>query len=164
MKVGEFMGQINELLSVIASNMVYLWGFLALVMVILELSLSGVLQIWFALGAIAAALVAWFFPGSILAQLLVFLIVSFILMFIGSKIFKKEDEGDSKSHNRVYSIIERTANVTKEINNVTGEGQISVGGEQWSAKSKNDTIIPENTTVKVIDIDGVKAVVEVINE
>ena len=43
-------------------------------------------------------------------------------------------------------------------------GQVSINGEMWSAKSLTEEIIPENTKVKVLDIDGVKAVVEIIKE
>lgn len=158
------MEQMNAFLTFLESIIVYVWAVFAIIMIILEVSFTGVLQIWFAIGAIAAAVVAWFFPGSLLLQLGVFLGVSCVLLLIGSRFFKNEDNNDSKSHNRVYSILGKTATVTKEINTIAGEGQISVGGDKWSAKTKGEDVIPENTKVKVVDIDGVKAVVEIINE
>ena len=85
-------------------------------------------------------------------------------MFIGSKIFNDKSENRNVGSNPVYSIINKTAVVTKEINTAEGVGQISINGDIWSAKTKDDTVIPENTKVKVLDIDGVKAVVEIINE
>ncbi len=143
---------------------VYLWGALALIMVVLEISSTGILQIWFAIGAVCAAVVSWYFPGLYWAQILTFAIVSGVLTFIGSKIFTEKTQGRQVGSNPVYSIIGKTAIVTKEINTVEGTGQISVNGDTWSAKTNADTVIPENTKVKVLDIDGVKAVVETINE
>ncbi len=143
---------------------VYLWGALALIMVVLEISSTGILQIWFAIGAICAAVVARYFPDNYLAQILVFSIVSGVLSFIGSKIFTEKTQGKQVGSNPVYSIIGKTAIVTKEINTVDGSGQITVNGDKWSAKTNGEEVVPENTKVKVLDIDGVKAVVEVIND
>ena len=143
---------------------VYIWGALALIMVIIEIACTGILQVWFAIGAICSAVVAYFYPDAYLVQLLVFAIVSCVLMFIGSKIFNDKSENRNVGSNPVYSIINKTAVVTKEINTAEGVGQISINGDIWSAKTKDDTVIPENTKVKVLDIDGVKAVVEIINE
>ena len=149
----------------LATIMIYAWALLALVMVIMELALSGVMQIWFAIGAVVAAVIAWLYPGSYLAQLLAFVIVSAVLFLLGSKAFKKESESaPNKNFNRVYSIIDSIGTVTKEINPSIGEGQITINGDKWSAKTKDGSVVPENTKVKIIDIDGVKAVVEVINE
>ena len=142
---------------------VYLWGTLAVIMVILELVNPGVLQIWFAIGAISSAIVAWIAPENYALQMIVFLVVSAILAFIGSKFFSNKDEDNpSKSQNPVFSILGKQAIVTKEINNLSGSGQITVGGETWSAKSNSDEPIAEGTKVNVLEIEGVKAVVEVI--
>ncbi|MBR6252852.1 MAG: NfeD family protein [Clostridia bacterium] len=138
----------------------YIWGAVALIMIVLEVACTGILQIWFAIGAVCAAVVAWFQPANYLLQLLVFFSVSGILLLIGTKLLSNKAKKPNK--NPVFSILDKEAIVTKEINNQDGVGQVSVNGEMWSAKSKEDEIIPENTKVKVLEIDGVKAVVEVI--
>ncbi len=138
----------------------YIWGAVALIMIVLEVACTGILQIWFAIGAVCAAVVAWFQPTNYLLQLLVFFSVSGILLLIGTKLLSNKAKKPTK--NPVFSILDKEAIVTKEINNQDGVGQVSVNGEMWSAKSKEDEIIPENTKVKVLEIDGVKAVVEVI--
>ncbi len=141
----------------------YVWGAVAIIMIILEISLSGVMQIWFAIGAICAAVIEWLFPGAYLFELLAFFGVSGILLLLGSFLLQKDS---SKNHgpNPVYSILNKTAVVTKEIDPSTGEGQITINGDKWSAKTRGNEVIPENAKVKVLEIDGVKAVVELINE
>ena len=141
---------------------VYIWGAIAILMIVLEIICTGVLQVWFAIGAICAGVVAYFQPTNYLLQLLVFLITSGVLVFIGSMIFKNKKDLTKKGQNPVFSIIGKEAVVTKEINTTEGSGQIKVGGEFWSAKSTKDDIIFVDTKVKVLEIDGVKAVVEVI--
>ena len=39
-------------------------------------------------------------------------------------------------------------------------GQIKIGGEVWSAKSSDDTIISQDTEVRIEKIDGVKVIVK----
>ena len=141
---------------------IYIWGVFAVIMIVLEVMCTGILQVWFAIGAICAAIVAVFEPTNYLLQLLVFLVVSGVLLLIGSLIFKNKKT--KKVQNPVFSIIDKEAVVTKDIDTQNGVGQIQVNGEFWSAKSRTDEIIKENTKVKVIEIDGVKAVVEILDE
>ena len=145
--------------------MLWVWGIIALIFFVLEIALTGILQIWFAIGALAAGVVAWFFPTNILAQAVTFLVVSGALTAIFSFIFSNKDNSKpTVSSNPVYTILGKTAVVTKQIDTANGLGQITINGDKWSAKSKDDKIIPENTKVIVREIDGVKAVVEEINE
>ena len=144
---------------------VYFWGAIAIVMILLELANPGVLQIWFAIAALCSAIVAWIAPANYAVQIIVFLVVSAVLAFIGSKFFSNKDEDNqSKTQNPVFSILGKQAIVTKEINNLNGSGQITVGGETWSAKSNSDEVVKEGTKVNVIEIEGVKAVVEIIKQ
>ncbi len=109
-----------------------------------------------------AAIVAWVAPANLALQIGTFVFVSIILAIIGSKVFSNKPSDGKVNPNPVYSIIDKEAIVTKEINNTNGTGKVIINGDTWSAKSSNDDIIPEGTKVKVLEIDGVKAVVEVI--
>ena len=141
------------------SLMIWIWGALAVLFIIIEVALTGILQIWFAIGSFCAAIVAWIAPDNYVAQILTFLVVSTVLTFIGTCIFDRQNDGKS-DHNRVYSILDKEAIVTKQIDNTNSSGQISINGDVWSARSKDNSIIEENAKVKIVDIDGVKAVVE----
>jgi len=154
----------DNIMSMLSQFMLWIWGGLAIIFVILEISLSGILQIWFAIGAICAGVVAWFFPTNIVAQGLVFLVVSGVLTAIFTKMFSEKGDHPLVSSNPVYTILGKTAIVTKEIDTPKGLGQISINGDKWSAKTTIDQVIPENTKVIIKEIDGVKAVVEPIDE
>ena len=49
--------------------------------------------------------------------------------------------------------------VIKEVNSLEGSGQIKVGNEIWSAITNEAENIPKGTKVKILEIDGVKAVI-----
>ena len=142
----------------------WIWGILAIIFVILEIAMTGVLQIWFAIGAICAGIVAWFCPGNVVAQAFTFIVVSGVLTTIFTKVFSEKGDNPLVSSNPVYTILGKTAVVTKEIDTAKGVGQITINGDKWSAKTANGDIVPENTKVIVKEIDGVKAVVEVAEE
>ena len=135
------------------------WVVLAVALVIIEALNTGLLAIWFAIGAAVAAIIEWLIPGSYIIELISFVVVSTILTIIGTKTIKNKQ---SKAKTQpVYSILGKTGICTKDINNNLGVGQISINGDFWSAKTKDDSIIiEENTKVKILEIDGVKAVVE----
>lgn len=124
----------------------------------------GLLAIWFAIGAAVVAIVLAIAPTTSLSvQLIIFIVTSLILLLgTRNKIKNKLDKNGSQP---VYSILGKTAIVTKEINSVIGIGQINVNGELWSAKSNdNNVIIPVNSKVEVLDVAGVKAVVRLLEE
>ena len=50
--------------------------------------------------------------------------------------------------------------VVEDIDNTTGKGRIRVGSDEWRALSDNDEIYKKDTIIKVIRIDGTKAVVK----
>ncbi len=142
---------------------VWFWAVLVALFLILELSLTGILQIWFAIGAFVAGIVAYFLPDNYVAQFLTFIFVSGILTAIFTPMFSDKKSKEA-SKTPVYSILGKTALVTKEIDTDKGIGQISINGDVWSAKAKEGEVIPENSKVKILEVDGVKAVVELIKE
>ena len=50
--------------------------------------------------------------------------------------------------------------VTSEIDNLQAIGQVTVGGQEWSARSCEDRVrIPVGSVVNVVSISGVKLIV-----
>jgi membrane protein implicated in regulation of membrane protease activity len=140
-----------------------IWVILAVALGIIEMFTAGVLALWFAIGALFTAILVACFPElSSASQFITFAFVSCFLFLTTRKTFKKKfEKGTSQP---VYSILGKTALVTKEINSIKGTGQININGDIWSAKSNDlELVIPENTKVEVLEIDGVKAVVKVID-
>jgi len=135
------------------------WLILSGIFFIFEMATVGFLVFWFAIGALITMIVS-FFVDNVVIQTAVFIISSVLLLFLTKPFVKKFTATKPKVKTNAYSIIGKNAIVTKEINSHKGEvGQIKVGGESWTAKSNSEEIIPVDTEVKVLEIDGVKAVV-----
>jgi membrane protein implicated in regulation of membrane protease activity len=56
-------------------------------------------------------------------------------------------------------ILDAEAIVTETINNLEAKGTIRVRGEYWSARNEVDEEIAEGSQVRVLRIEGVKAIV-----
>ena len=61
----------------------------------------------------------------------------------------------------VDSIIGRTAKVVTEIDNVNAKGMVVIDGVEWTARSKDNRVIPKETLVEVVEVSGVKVIVKV---
>lgn len=99
-----------------------------------------------------------FIIDSIFIQTLVFVISSIALLFLTKPFVTKITKKDAVVTN-AYSIIGKVGTVVKEINVSEETGQIKIGSEIWSAITTDTNNIPKGTKVKVLEIDGVKAVV-----
>ena len=137
------------------------WIISAGVFLILESITTGFLVFWFSIGSLFA-LVTSFLTDSIIVQTAVFVISSTILIFATRKFANKfeEKEEEQKITN---SIVGKEGKVTITIEPIENKGQVRVGGETWSATSKNDTVIKEGNKVLVQDVDGVKDIVTPMN-
>ena len=140
-------------------NMTVVWLGILVVLVVIELLTMGLTTIWFAGGALVAALIS--IPGTpLIIQILFFLIVSILLLYFTRPIAVKYFNRD-RTRTNVESLIGRQAIVISEINNVEGIGQVNTGGMEWSARSSyHNIVIPVGAVVTVLGIDGVKLIVE----
>lgn len=105
-------------------------------------------------------IVSIFAPENIILQCTVFIITSVILLLLTKPLVNKFTKKDKKVETNAYSIIGKKGIVVQDINTTLGVGQIKISNEVWSAKTENETIIEKGTEIKIIKIDGVKAVVE----
>ncbi len=141
--------------------MAVVWVAIAVALFIVEMISTGFLAIWFAVGASLVAILLAFFPQIPLsAQILIFSISSLLLFFITKNKVKRFSE--KKGSQPVYSILGKKALVSKPIDSIKGIGQISINGDIWSAKTDDGSNLPEGSTVEVLRIDGVKAVVKLV--
>lgn len=139
------------------------WLIAAGIFFIIEMATIGFLVFWLGIGSLLA-MVTSFITDSILIQVIVFVITSTLLLIFTRPLVNKFIKVPKEVKTNAYSIIGKKGIVVKEINNIEGDGQIKVDGEVWSAKSNIDEIIPKDTEIEIVEIDGVKAVVQKINE
>ena len=125
-----------------------------------EIATTGFLVFWFGVGALLA-MASSFFTSSIILQTVIFIISSTILILV-TKPFVKKFVDIKTTNTNAYSIIGKNALVIKEIDPIQSIGQIKVDGEVWSAESQNNEVIPKGSEVKVIAIEGVKAIVKAV--
>ena len=138
------------------------WLIGVVVLLAIELLTMGLTTIWFAGGALAAFCVTVLGAGRLL-QVIVFLAVSFLLLFftrpLATKFFNKQ-----RIKTNTDSLLGKAAKVTKEIDNFNQKGTVVVNGMEWSARAEDNTIIKEGERVQIQKIEGVKLIVKLKEE
>ena len=136
------------------------WLIIAGLFFVGEIFTLGFLIFWFGIGALFAMIVS-FFTTNIIIQTTVFLITSTIFILATKPLVKKFVDV-KKTNTNVFSIIGKKALVIKDIDPIHSSGQIKLNGEVWSAETENDEIIKEGSEVEVLKINGVKAIVTLV--
>lgn len=135
------------------------WLIIFVACIVIEIITMGLTTIWFAGGFLVAAVSAAF-SAPLWLQLLLFVAVSFVLLYFTRPIAVKYFNKDRIKTN-VESLIGKQAIVISEIDNLQGIGQVTVGGQEWSARTVKDGItLPVGCVVVIRAINGVKLMVE----
>lgn len=137
-----------------------IWLIAAGLFFIIEIATVGFLVFWLGIGALFAMVVS-FFTDNIIIQATIFLLSSTALILGTKPIIKKFINSKDNTITNAYSIIGKIGIVTQDINYANGTGQVKINGEIWSAKSDLDCVIPKDTKVEIIRIDGVKVIVSI---
>lgn len=134
------------------------WVVLTIALAAGEAATAGLTVIWFAVGALAG-LAAAFLDFELWVQLVAFVVLSGLSLALLRPVAARRFF-IQRSPTNADRVIGREAQVTQEINNVAGEGQVLVMGQTWTARSQLGVVIPAGTKVKVLRIEGVKVFVE----
>jgi len=144
--------------SFLSASQWIIWLVLFVVFLAAEAATVGLTTIWFAGGALAALLTS-LVTDNILVQLVVFLIVSFILLWT-VRPFALKYMKPRKTETNYKGAIGQSGRVIEEINNKLETGRIVVNGQEWMARAADqDEIIPVDEMVSIQEITGVKAIV-----
>lgn len=138
-------------------KLLWVWIALAVVFGVVEAATAQIVTIWFAIGAIGA-LIANAAGAGVTVQLSVFVAVSILTLIIARPYLKKFTKTEMQRTNADMYIGE-TAVVLEEIDNTRGTGQVKVKGSVWTARSRNNSVIPAGENVYVEKIEGVKLIV-----
>ncbi len=134
------------------------WLILFLIFLVFEAITLGLTTIWFAGGAVLAFILA-LLDVNTTVQIYVFLITSFVLLFVTRPLAQKYVNRKTQKTN-VETIIGKQGPVIVAIDNVNAKGRVKIDGEEWMARTENDgEQIPEGTLVTVKAIEGVKLIV-----
>lgn len=140
-----------------------IWLGVLAVLLVIEAATAGLTTIWFAGGALIAA-VASFFGGGLILQVILFLAVSLVLLVFTRPVAVRIMNKDVEKTN-VNSLIGRKAVVTGKIDNLAQTGQVKINDVEWMARAASDNcVIPAGTIVKIDQVNGVKLIVHEFKE
>lgn len=133
------------------------WLIILAVLIFIEIITLGLTTIWFAGGALVAFVVS-LFVDNLLLEIILFLVVSLLLLYF-TRPFVIKYFNPKRTRTNYEGVIGREALVTIMIDNLRASGQVTVGGQEWTARSEDGKIIEVGTVVSVKDVSGVKLIV-----
>ncbi len=141
--------------------MTIVWLALAICFAIAEAATMGLVSVWFAAGSLVA-MVASMLHAPLFLQIALFLITAAVTLVLTRK-FAKQQFNQDRERTNADRVVGMEAIVTETVDNDKPTGQIRAGGQIWTARSLQGTVIPAGTKVLVRSIRGVKAMVEEVN-
>ena len=140
----------------------WVWMALAAILLIGEILTAGFFLIWFSAGAAAAGILALLGIGRP-AQIIVFALVSGILFVFGRRFAERvtAKQPPGVGADRFIGLV---GTVLEEINNNSNSGKVRIGQDIWRASSSSGKTIAPDSHIRVIRIEGTRAVVETIKE
>lgn len=148
---------VNNSINWLINNPI-IWLILLIVLLVIEVLSLGLSTIWFAGGALVAFLAA-LLGANIFIQVILFFAVSVALLVFTRPLAVRYLNGKTTATN-VDSLIGEQAVVTGEINNLLGQGEITVNGITWTARAEQEgQKIMVGKVVQIVRVDGVKAIV-----
>ncbi|MDE7287699.1 MAG: NfeD family protein [Lachnospiraceae bacterium] len=140
-------------------NLMTIWLIVFVACIVIEIITMGLTTIWFAGGALIAA-VAAALNAPLWLQIVLFIAVSLVLLYFTRPVAVKYFNKDRVRTN-AESLVGKQAIVISEIDNLKVIGQVTVGGQEWSARTTIEGItLPVGSVVIVKAISGVKLMVE----
>ena len=128
-----------------------LWLAVAFVATVIEISIPHFGSAFVAAGAVAAA-AASFLGYGLTVQLSAFIVVLVVsLVTLRSRLLGRL--GGPGLPSRTAPLVGRHGMVTQDVEPVLGTGRVTVGGEDWAARSPD--AIPAGTKVTVVGADGI---------
>ena len=137
--------------------MVFVWLFVMIAAIVIEVNTVDLVSIWFVPSACVAMILA-LCKVQIWIQLVVFFAVFFVLMICLKPVFKK-NLGLKIVPTNADALIGAQAVVTEPIDNLHAKGQVKIRGQVWTARSSEEGVTYEKgEVVSVLAIEGVKLI------
>lgn len=137
----------------------WVWVGATLILGFGEMVTAGFFMLPFAVGALAAAILAWLDVAPIV-QLLSFIGVSIVGLFVFQKVVHRSDADQPRmGANRMVG---QRGRVTEAVDRSSGTGRVRVETEDWRATTDGDGI-GVGASVRVLEIRGTRLVVEAVD-
>ena len=125
---------------------------------IAEAATVNMVSVWF-LGGALAALITQLCGGSLWLQVTLLFVVSAVLL-ASLRPFVKKFVSPKRTATNADMALGREAYVIETIDNLHGTGAVKLDGKVWSARSLQETVVPEGALVRIVKLEGVKLYVE----
>jgi len=139
--------------------MVWIWVGIIIALTLIEILTVNLVTVWYIISALIALALS-FFVEDYLIQFSVFVIVGTILLFTTRSLLLKLIV-KRKERTNLDRVIGMTGFVTQEITK-RNPGEVKVDGKKWTAIA--DKKIKLSSTIRVLEMDGVKLKVEEVEE
>lgn len=137
----------------------WVWGVLALLLLIAEIFVSGFVLVCFAAGAAAAAISA-FLGYNPVWQLGAFITVSLATMLLMRPFAERVTRAGGDNFVGIDRVLGKTAVVLIAIEPREARGRVRVDREEWQATTADGDSIPAGALARVLSVVGTRLVVE----
>lgn len=139
--------------------MVWFWLAFFVIALVVEVITADMISIWFALASIPSFIIALVFEESLVWQIVSFILISGVLLFLTRPVVKKYLKTNEIKTN-VDAMVGVKVQVTKVIT-PESVGRVVFRSLDWAAISKETINVGEYA--RVLDVDGNKLIVEKID-
>ncbi len=144
------------------SNQWLIWIIISVLCLILELSSGDFFILCFAIGAAAGAILAGC-GASLTWQIIIFAIVSALsLLLVRPTLIKKLHKPHRERLSNAEAMIGKEGRVSEAIE-AGGYGRVAIDGDDWKARSADDSAIDKGMRVRVVKMDSIIITVKPIN-
>ena len=140
----------------------YWWFIIGFVLLIVEIITPGFVIMWFGIGAFIAGILDLAGLNNLLFQVIIFSVSSIIFVTLSRTFFRNVfvHSPGNKLKSQVESLVGKTGVVTTEINNDISQGRVLVEGQDWSAQTNGNEILPTGNKVIITKYQSAKLFVD----
>lgn|GEM_PF-1563869 len=142
----------ESIISFLFGSPTHIWFWIILIFTIIEIETFNLFTVWFVFGALAA-LITSLATNDILIQMIVFLVVSFILMFGLRNYAVKRFRNASGRKDNITELIELPSTVLASIGE-NGYGELKLQGKIWRFRSESNANYTEGDEPEILRIEG----------
>lgn len=149
----------SDFITFSSSQLTLIWLGLFVILIVVELLTVGLTTIWFAAGALAGMVVN-LIGADLPVQIVVFLAVSCVLL-IFTRPWAMKHLNQKRTRTNYESQIGKVILITEKVDNLAQTGKSVVDGQEWTVRCRNKReVLDKGSLAKVVDISGVKLMVE----
>lgn len=128
------------------------WACVALLLIAAETMAPGLFLLWLGLAAAVVFVLVWILPGlTVLAQVMLFVVFSFVSIAVYVKFFREKESASDQPllNRRGEQLVDKVYNLETAI--VNGQGRVKIGDAFWAVQGPD---LPVNAAVRIIAVDS----------